>query len=384
MTSHKAESVATLEPRAGIPGPRLPSVNLLSPDTLQHLAVRQVRRRLIAAGMVGALLVGGGWAVQSMRLSSAKSGLAAEQALTPPLRTELASLQPVATFVSGLDSRKQAASKAMAAEVLFSQALKDLNKRTPNGVQLSSISVALTPEVVSAVAPAVSPLTKAGVGTTAQGAPAATTPASSGTAGTGAAPAATDTAGGAGTAAAMDADTPPAPTVIAPSAVSCARPDPFRPASIIGCVTIAGTAPNRAAVGKFIESLKDGKIYADPFVTTTTVSGADGSQQIQFAGSVGLTGTLVSGRYADLSWLSDPKVLAAAEKLVASGSSASGELAKEADARAELKQAQADAAERARKAQEAKDQKAADEAAAKAQQKLLDALKKAETTGEGQ
>lgn len=345
----------TLAPRSGTPATRLPSVNLLSPDTLVSLAVRQVRRRLVAAGLVGAVLIGGGWAVQSMRLSGAKDDLAAEQAQAGPLQQQLAALDPVAKFVSGLDARKQAASKAMAAEVLFSEALVDLNKRTPNGVKLSSISVTLTPSVVTSVAPPVSPLAKA-----------------NGTAAKDTAPKGT---------AATAADNPA--TATAASAVSCARPDPFRPAAIIGCVTISGTAPSRDAVGKFVDNLKAGKIYADPFVTTTTVSGADGTKQIQFSGSVGLTGALVSGRYVDLSWLSDPKVLAAAEKLVAAGSSAGAKLDEQADALAELKQAQAEAAQKAKERAEAEAAAKAAKEAEKQQQAILDALDP-KKTAEGQ
>jgi len=240
------ETVATLASRTGVPGPRLPQVNLLSPDTLQHLAVRQVKRRLVAAGLAGALLVAGGWGVQSWRLSSAKSDLTAEQALTPPLEGQLAELDPVARFVAGLEARKQTASRAMAAEVLFSEALIDMNKRLPKGVQLRTMSVTLSPT--------------------------------------------------------------------AASAVQCARPDPFKPAVIIGCVTISGTAPSRDAVGEFVESLKSAKIYADPFIATTVVDGATGERSVAFNGSVGVTGEIVSGHYADLSWLSDPDVLAAAKK----------------------------------------------------------------------
>lgn len=347
------ESVATIAPRTGIPATRLPSVNLLSPDTLTNLAVRQVRRRLVAAGVVGALLVGGGWGVQSWRLAGAKDDLASEQAQSGPLKEQLAALEPVATFVSALDARKQAASKAMAAEVLFSQALIDLDKRTPKGLELSTMSVTLTPSVVTSVAPPVSPIAKANE--QAGGVPKAQTSA------------ATDA-----TAAAASA-----------SAVSCARPDPFQPAAIIGCVALSGMAPSRDVVGKFIDNLKAGTIYADPFVTTTTVSGPDGTKQIQFSGSVGLTGTLVSGRYVDLSWLSDPKVLAAAEKLIATGNTAGAKLDDQADALAELQKAQAEAAAKAKAKQEAQAAAKAKEEAEKAQQAILDALNKS-NPAEGQ
>ncbi|MGQ0465218.1 MAG: hypothetical protein ACT4QG_07835 [Sporichthyaceae bacterium] len=367
-TGSSETGTATLAPRTGIPGPRLPQVNLLSPDTLQNLAVRQVKRRLVAAGLVGVVLVAGGWGVQSWRLSSAKSDLAAEQALTPPLQAQLTELEPVARFVSGLDSRKQAASKAMAAEVLFSEALVDMNKRLPKGVELSTMSVTITPAIVPTLVPPVSPLAKAGIDANGKDTTKAQQPAAA--------------ADGSATPAASTPST-------AASAVQCARPDPFKPALIIGCVTLSGTASSREAVGKFVESLKSAKIYADPFIATTTVNGATGERSVAFNGSVGITGEIVSGRYADLSWLTDPAVLAAAEKMVAAGNTAGVRLDEKADALAEYQKAQAAAAAKAEAAAAKKAEKEAAEEAAKQQQALIDALNKANAnkennTGEGQ
>jgi hypothetical protein len=342
--------------RVATPGPRLASVNLLSPSTLESLAVRKVRQRVIAAGLVGALAIGAGWLYEGTKLHSAQHRLAAEQAQTAPLQAQLTALEPVARFFAQLDARKHAASAAMAAEVLFSKALSDFNTRTPQGLQLSNMSVTLTPSVVTSVAPPVSPLARAGIDAngndiTQQAATNGT--ATNGTAANGTAGTATP---GSGTTPAA-ATTPAAPTGAA-SAVSCARPDPFHPAAIIGCLTLSGTAPSRAVVGQFVNNLKAGNYYADPFVTTTTVTGADGTESVQFSGSVGLTGAAVSGRYADLSWLADPKVLAEAEKMVAAGNTASSRLAKHTAAE------QAAAAKAAAKA--AADQAAADAAAQKA------------------
>jgi|GEM_PF-1001055 len=325
--------------RTGTPVLRLPSVNLLSPATLEGLAVRRVRRRLFAAGLVAVVFVGGGWLVQSARLSSAHHRLATEQAATAPLNAELDKLAPVARFYAQLDTRKNAASAAMAAEVLFSSALSDFARRTPAGLNITNLSVTLTPSVVTSVAPPVSPLTRAGI-----------------------------TAGPGGVV--PQTATPPAAGGTQSGAVTCNRPDPFHPAAIIGCITLSGTAPSRAVVGELVNNLKASQMYADPFVTTTTVAGTNGVTLIQFNGSVGLTGAAVSGRYTDLSWLADPKVLAAAEAMVAAGDTVSNRLAKQVAALEALAKAQAAAADRAKAAADQAAQQAAEQAAA---QQLRDA-----------
>ncbi len=71
---------------------------------------------------------------------------------------------------------------------------------------------------------------------------------------------------------------------------------------------------------------------------------------MQFSGSVGLTSAAVSGRYADLSWLADPSVLAAAQAMIDAGNTASNRLAKETAALAQLQAAEAAAAAKAQAA----------------------------------
>jgi hypothetical protein len=334
--------------RAGTPVLKLPSVNLLSPRTLQRLAVRRARRRLVAGGLVAVVFVGGGWVVQSARLNSAHQQLTDAQAATAPLSSELNALAPVATFYSELDARKTAASSAMAAEVLFSAALTDLNSRTPANMLITNLAVTLTPSVVTAVAPPVSPLTKAGIDANGNDTTSA---------------AAQAAASGTGSASGTAASGAPA-TGSASAGASCAQQDPFDPTAVIGCITLSGTAPSRAVVGDFINNLKASQLYATPFITTTTATGANGVQQVQFNGSVGLTAAAVSGRYADLSWLADPKVMAAAQAMIAAGDTASNRLAKETAALQALQQAEAAAAAKAQAAAATAAQQAAENAAA--------------------
>ncbi|HEX3828842.1 MAG TPA: hypothetical protein VHV82_16395 [Sporichthyaceae bacterium] len=337
--------------RTGTPVLKLPSVNLLSPKTLQRLAVRRVRRRLVAGGLVAVVFVGGGWMVQSARLTSAHQQLTDEQAATTPLNAQLTALAPIATFYSELDARKTAASQAMAAEVLFSAALADLNNRTPKNMLITNLAVTLTPSVVTAVAPPVSPLTQAGID-------------ANGNDTTSAAAAGTASAAPLGTTTSSTPATGNTATASASAGASCAQQDPFDPTAVIGCITLSGNAPSRAVVGDFITNLKASQLYATPFITTTTVTGADGVQQVQFNGSVGLTGAAVSGRYADLGWLADPSVLAAAQAMIAAGDTASNRLAKETAALQAVAKAEAAAVAKAQAAAAAAAQLAAQNAAA--------------------
>ncbi|WP_019874611.1 PilN domain-containing protein [Sporichthya polymorpha] len=376
--SFRSGSTKTPQPRTGQPSRILPSVNLLPSSTLEALAVRRVRHRLVAAGLVGAVLVGGGWMVQTQRLHSAEDRLAAEQALTPALNAQVAALAPVAQFFDLLQARKGTASAAMAHEVLFSDALTDLAGRTPAGIEINAMSVSLTAETVSAVAPPVSPLTEAGIDAEGndltKNSSGAQNPAgirsgsqtvTQNSAVRAALSAADDTSLTADDSDASAATTAPK-TVVPP--VSCARPDPFNPAPIIGCVTLSGTAQNRAQVGQLVQNLRAADLYADPFITTTTMNAGDGSEVVAFAGSVGLTGKAVSGRYADLSWLSDPKVLDEAERMIKSGNTASHRLAERAKAAAIAAKAKADAEAAAKEKAERKAQlKAEKELAAQLQ-----------------
>lgn len=366
--------------RAGRSARALPTVNLLSPSIQERMAVVRLRQRFIAGGLVLAVLVGGVWMMQTQRLNSAEDKLAAEQSMTPALQQQVDALAPVATYYAAVDARKLTASQAMAAEVLFSKALADLNRRTPDGMKIGSMAVTLTPTIVSSVSPPQSPLAVAGIdanGKDVTGNATATAPAAAGAGAGGtttgqnsAARAALSTADSPGTTAtgdeadAKDAAAKPAAAPLV-DAVSCARPDPFNPSPIIGCVTLSGTASSRAVVGEFINSLKSSDLYADPFVTTTSMNGALGEESVVYSGSVGLTGKAVSGRYADLSWLSDPKVLAKAEQMIRSGETASAKLAVKAKRDAAVQKAKEEAEAKAAEAAEAAAQAAAEAEAAK-------------------
>jgi hypothetical protein len=386
--------------RTGRSSRTLPTVNLLSPTTLDGMAVTRVRNRFVVGGLVLGLAVGAGWLVRTAELHSAQDRLAAETAMKPALQAQVNALAPVAQFVEGVAARKAMASDAMAGEVLFSEALKDLVKRTPAGMKIGSMSVTLNVNEVLGNAPPASPLDVAGIGQDGKPLPkpGATNP--TGTNPTGTNPASTNPAGTNTTdmaPTAFSADTPdPAaalnegtatakkPVAKAPAAmVSCARPDPFNPAPIIGCVSLTGTADSRAVVGEFITALKASKMYADPFVTVTTASGTDGDEKVTYSGSVGLTGDAVSGRYVNLDWLSDPSVLRKAEAMIRNGQTASAKWAAQAKRDAAIEKARKEAEEKAKLAAEAAAQAAAEAAAAKQIQEAAQAAAEAAALASG-
>lgn len=237
---------------------RLPVVNLLSPAVFEAMAVRTLRRRFVLAGCALVLLVAGGWGVQDLRVSQAEKILTIEQAETSRLTAQTQELAPVRTFVATVSRQKATIAETMAHEALFSQLLDELRAATPGAVQVESSEVTMQPPDAGTSAPA-----------------------------DGSAPESTEPA------------TEPAPT--APTAVSaCPGPDPFNTKTVIGCVTLSGSATDRDSVGAFVIRLGDSDLFIEPFITTTTT--ADGAR-VMFTGSVGISRNIFSKRYDDIDLL---------------------------------------------------------------------------------
>lgn len=235
--------------RKGPEGPGLPEVNLLSPWVFDALAVRELRRRFVLAGVVLALLIGAGGTVQHLRAAEAEQVLTIERAEGQRLTEETQALAPVRAFVSAVEHHKATVSEAMQHELRFSGLLEGLDAAAPAGVDVESASVTLAP-------PAPEPAPAA------EGEPAT------------------------------------APVPAAPAAASpCPGPDPFNTRTVVGCVTLSGTAVDRDAVGDFVINLGDSRLFVEPFINTTTT--ADGAE-LTFTGSVGLSERLFTKRYADL------------------------------------------------------------------------------------
>lgn len=219
------------------PRPALPTVNLLSPSAFERIAVRRLRRRLVAAGVALVLLVAAGWTAQHLRVGQAEDLLAVEQAETTRLTAETRALAPVRAFVSGVLQQQATVDATMAREIYFSRVVDGLRAATPSAARLDSVAVTLAPEPVPA----------------ADGAAAV------------------------------------------PTVSPCPGPDPFSTRTVVGCVVLSGTADSRAVVSDLVIALGGSRLFVEPFVSTTTT--AD-SAEVTFSGSVGLSERVFSGRYA--------------------------------------------------------------------------------------
>lgn len=213
----------------------LPSVNLLSESAFVRLAARRLRQRFVAGGVVLLLLVAGAWTFQHLRVEEADKLVAVERAETTRLTGQTQVLAPVRTFVNGVAVQKSTVETAMANEVYVSDVLDGVRDATPFGAQLTTVAVTIAP-----------------------------------------------TTGAAGAA-------------VPAAASACPGPDPFNTRTVIGCVTLSGTAGSRAEVGDMVIALGASPLFVEPFISTTTT---DDGQAVTFSGSVGLSEKVLSGRYA--------------------------------------------------------------------------------------
>lgn len=215
--------------------PTLPAVNLLSDSAFLRMAARRLRHRFTAAGVVLVLLVGAAWTVQHIRVSRTRTVVAVEQAETKRLTSQTQALAPVRVFVNGVALQQRTVEDAMSGEVYFSDVLDGVSDAAPVGARLATVAVTL-------VAPAATPGGAAGAGS------------------------------------------------------ACPGPDPFNTRTVVGCVTLSGTASSRAEVGDMVVALGHSPLFVEPFISTTTTGESD---QVTFSGSVGLSEKVYSKRYGD-------------------------------------------------------------------------------------
>lgn len=229
----------------------LPAVNVLSPWSFEAISTRRLRQRFSVACLALALVMATSWGVQHVRVTQAEKELRVEQARAQLLTSETGALAPVQAFVASVEQQKATVQETMAREIYFSLVLGALQAATPSGANVESAIVSLTPE-----AP---PLPAAG--TVPEAGAEATTP---------------------------------APVVESPSL--CPGPDPFNTRTVVGCVTLSGSAPDRRTVGDLVIGLGDSKLFVEPFISATTSEDGTG---VTFTGSVGLSEQVFSNRYAD-------------------------------------------------------------------------------------
>lgn len=215
------------------PRPGLPVVNLLSPASFDLIAARKLRRRFAAGAVVLVALIAGLWAVQNLRVGETEKVVAVERAETTRLNSETKMLLPVKAFVAGVAAQKETVQTTMSREIFFSEVVDGIQRATPDGASVESLGVTL-----------------------------AEAPAAGGTA---------------------------AVAEVSP----CPGPDPFQTRTVVGCVTLAGTAANRAEVGQFVIALGKMDLFVEPFISTTTAA----DSTVSFSGSVGLSQAVFSKRY---------------------------------------------------------------------------------------
>jgi Tfp pilus assembly protein PilN len=237
-------------PRRAATHETVPAVNLLSPWVFESLSARRLQERFAAAAVVLLVLIGAGWAVQHLRTGHAERLLAEQQATTTRLAGQTSELSPVRAYVAGVVQQKAVAQKAMKNEVYLSRAMAALARATPHGASVQSISVKVAPSPVA-------------------GQPASSTTGS--------------------TAGAADAG--------ADAASTCPGPDPFHTRTLVGCVTLSGSAQSRSSVGRLVLNLGRDPLFVEPFISTTTTAEGDG---VAFTGSVGLSTRTFSHRYDDI------------------------------------------------------------------------------------
>lgn len=246
-------------PRRQTPHPVVPTVNLLSPWVFDALQTRRLRRRFAVGAALLVLVVAAGWAVQELRIRQAQQVLTVEQAETARLTAETNTLAPVRVYVATVEGQKGTVTQTMANEALTSQILRALRDATPAGATVASVGVTVSPPPPPPPAPV----------------PAAESD-------------------GEDDAAAEEPT--PAPVAV-PVESPCPGPDPFNTRTVVGCVTLSGTADSRATVGSFVIRLGNERLFVEPFINTTTTAEGD---EVSFTGSVGLSDKALSGRYADL------------------------------------------------------------------------------------
>lgn len=232
-------------PRAGVA-----SVNLLSPWVFEELRVHQLRRRFLMGGIVLLVAIALTWSALRFNLHRANEELRGEEAVGAGLSNQLRELAPVDTYVSDVTRRVVTVMGATYDDVAFSRVLAALDAATPDTAEIGSISVELAAAEVE------------------------------------------DSDQGAGTKDAAKED--PARGLVGST---CPGPDPFGTRTVVGCLTIEGTAASRDVVSTLVIALGADKLFVEPFVDTTTTEDSDA---VTFSGSVGLSPAVFSGRYDSL------------------------------------------------------------------------------------
>ncbi len=216
--------------------PTLPQVNLLPRQVTDSIAIARIRRWLILAILVLAVVIAGAWWLQGSTIARAEEDLATAEAQNAQVRQDLQALTPV----------------------------KQMYEQITRLQDLVTTTLASQPQaalVIDRLAQA---------GTAAGGDPAV-----------------------AFTSVDVTYSGIPQP---GDDLNACPSPDPFGTDMTIGCLTFNATAGDRAQVSELLRTLDADPLFIGPFVTSTTATevatGANGNQTralVAFSGSAGIS-----------------------------------------------------------------------------------------------
>lgn len=226
--------------------PRIPIVNLLSPELQEAIERSRLKRlfALLAVGLLVAMAVL--WAGQTALINAAQSRLEDEQAVSTQLAAEQNELAPVRAFYGQIDANTTTIQTTMANEVLTSQILDSLEDATPPGVSTESFGLTLGAASPTATGGASDPTMTAG---------------------------------------------------------SCPSANPYEAAApSAGCITVSGAANNRTVLGQWLDNLEAQPMFTVAFIPSTTADPKGG--RVTFTASIGLdAASAYQKRYADPEFL---------------------------------------------------------------------------------
>jgi Tfp pilus assembly protein PilN len=211
--------------------PTLPSVNLLPVAIRESVALRKVRRYLIAVVLLLVIAVGGAWYLQGARIADAEARLTAAQAEGVDLQAQVAALAPITVLATALENQKAIVDATLASQpqsALIISRLAEAGRESAGGDGITFTNVGVN---------------YGGI---------------------------------------------PAPGGILNS---CPNPDPFGIEPTIGCITFNASASDRQAVSRLLEVLEADPLFVGPYVTNTSVNPAEdgGAASVTFAGTTGVS-----------------------------------------------------------------------------------------------
>jgi len=120
----------------------LPRVNLLPAEILEIRRFRRVQSALGAAVMAAVLVVAGLWFVADQEAGAQQERLDSASSEQARLNREVATLAPVTETYRQVEEREALLTTALGGEVLWSRYLIDISLTVPEGVWLTSMTVA--------------------------------------------------------------------------------------------------------------------------------------------------------------------------------------------------------------------------------------------------